>query len=94
MGAYNKVNGIPACANDWLLNDVLRKEWGFEGFVVSDCGAISDIVHTHKYETDPEKAVALALKAGCDMECETCETEQFLYDKYLPGALAKRYIPR
>lgn len=92
MGAYNKLNGVPACANSWLLTDVLRNEWGFKGFVVSDCGAISDLVHTHKYETDPEKAVAMAVKAGCDMECETCETEQLLYDKYLPGAAEKGYI--
>ncbi|MEM6631874.1 MAG: glycoside hydrolase family 3 C-terminal domain-containing protein [Bacteroidota bacterium] len=92
MGAYNKVNGTPACANDWLLNDVLRKEWGFQGFVVSDCGAINDLVHEHKFETDPAKAVALAVKAGCDMECETCEQEQFLYDKYLPEAVEKGYI--
>ena len=92
MGAYNALNGTPACANPWLLTDVLRNDWGFEGFVVSDCGAISDLVHTHHFETDPEKAVALAVKAGCDMECETCETEQLLYDKYLPGAVAKGYI--
>lgn len=92
MGAYNKLNGVPACANRWLLTDVLRKNWGFKGFVVSDCGAISDIVHEHKYETDPEKAVAIAVKAGCDMECETCGTEQLLYDKYLQGAVEKGYI--
>lgn len=92
MGAYNALNGTPACANPWLLTDVLRNDWGFEGFVVSDCGAISDLVHTHHFEIDPEKAVALAVSAGCDMECETCETEQLLYDKYLPGAVAKGYI--
>ncbi len=92
MSAYNSLNGIPASVNSWLLNDVLRKEWGFKGFVVSDCGAISDIINTHKYETDKEKAVALAVIAGTDMECETCETEQFLYDKYLPGAYKKGYI--
>jgi beta-glucosidase len=92
MSAYNEVNGIPVSANSWLLEDILRGEWGFKGYVVSDCGAISDVVHQHKYETDPEKAVALAAKAGTDLECETCETEQFLYDKYLPEAYAKGYI--
>jgi beta-glucosidase len=86
MNAYNAVNGIPTAVDKWLLTDVLRDEWGFEGYVVSDCGAVSDIVHQHKYETDPEKA------AGLDLECETCETEQFLYDKYLPGAFKKGYI--
>lgn len=92
MGAYNAVNGIPACANEWLLTDVLREEWGFEGYVVSDCGAISDIVHRHEYETDPEKAVAKAVKAGTDLECETCQTEDFMYDKYLLNAVKAGYI--
>jgi beta-glucosidase len=92
MGAYNAVNGIPSCANSWLLDDVLRKEWGFQGYVVSDCGAVSDIVHGHEYETDPERAVALAVKAGTDLECETCEIEQFLYDKYLLNAVKKGYL--
>ena len=92
MSAYNAVNGNPASTNTWLLNDVLRKEWGFKGFVVSDCGAISDIIHGHKYETDPEKAVALAVKAGTDLECETCEEEQFLYDKHLLSAHKKGYL--
>jgi len=92
MAAYNTVNGIPMCANKWLLTSVLRNEWGFKGYVVSDCGAVSDIVHGHHFETDPEKAVALAVKAGTDLECETCETEQFMYDKYLLKAVKKGYI--
>lgn len=92
MSAYNAVNGIPVSANPWLLTDILREEWGFEGYVVSDCGAVSDVVHQHKFEEDPEKAVALTAIAGTDLECETCEIEQFLYDKYLPGAVEKGYI--
>ncbi len=92
MSAYNAVNGIPVSANPHYLTDVLRNQWGFKGYVVSDCGAVSDIVHQHKYETDPEKAVAMAVKAGLDLECETCETEQFMFDKYLPGAVEKGYI--
>lgn len=92
MGAYNRVNGVPACASEWLLTDVLREEWGFDGCVVSDCGAIIDIVERHKWETDHEKAVAKAVKAGCDLECETCGPEQFLYDRYLHDAVKKGYI--
>jgi len=92
MGAYNELNGVPCCANPMLMTGILRDEWSFDGYVVSDCGAISDIVHGHEYETDPEKAVALAVAAGTDLECETCETEQFMYDKYLPGAFEKGYI--
>jgi beta-glucosidase len=92
MSAYNAVNGIPVSASPHYLTEVLRNQWGFKGYVVSDCGAVSDIVHQHKYETDPEKAVAMAVKAGLDLECETCETEQFMFDKYLPGAVEKGYI--
>jgi len=92
MSAYNAVNGMPVSADPWLLDDILRGEWSFKGYVVSDCGAISDVVHGHQYETDPEKAVALTAKAGTDLECETCETEQFMYDKYLQGAVEKGYI--
>ena len=92
MSAYNAINGVPASANNWLLSEVLREEWGFKGYVVSDCGAVSDVVHQHKFETDPEKAVALTAKAGTDLECETCEIEQFLYDKYLLNAYKKGYI--
>ena len=92
MTAYNAINGVPASANFWLLDEVLRGEWGFKGYVVSDCGAVSDVVHQHRYETDPEKAVALTARAGTDLECETCETEQFLYDKNLLNAYNKGYI--
>jgi beta-glucosidase len=92
MTAYNAINGIPASANPWLLDDVLRGEWGFQGYIVSDCGAVSDVVNQHKYETDPKKAVALTAKSGTDLECETCETEQFLYDKNLLNAYKKGYI--
>lgn len=92
MTAYNAINGVPASANTWLLDSILRKEWGFKGYVVSDCGAISDISNTHKYEEDKEKAIAMAVIAGTDLECETCETQEFMYDTYLPGALEKGYI--
>ena len=69
MGAYNRVNGEPACGSKTLLKDILRDEWGFEGHVVSDCWAIRDF-HTHHHVTDtaPESA-ALALENGCDLNC-------------------------
>ena len=92
MSAYNAVNGVPVTASRTLLTDVLRNEWGFEGYVVSDCGAVSDVPNKHKYETDKEKAVAMIVKAGLDLECETCESEQFMFDKYLRGAFDKGYI--
>ncbi len=69
MGAYNRTNGEPCCGSKTLLMDILRKEWGFEGHVVSDCWAIADF-HNHHHITDtaPESA-ALAIKNGCDVNC-------------------------
>lgn len=69
MGAYNRVNGEPACASKTLLEDILRKKWGFEGHVVSDCGAIQDIYQNHKVTSTPEEAAALAVNNGCDLNC-------------------------
>jgi len=69
MCAYNRVNGIPACASEWLLTKVLRDEWGFDGYVVSDCGAILDIFENHNYVETAEEASAIAVKAGCELNC-------------------------
>jgi len=69
MGAYNAVNGVPCCANHFLLTEILREEWGFSGYVVSDCGAINDIFKNHHYTQSLEEASATAVKAGCDLNC-------------------------
>jgi beta-glucosidase len=69
MGAYNRVNGESASASQRLLLDILRKDWGFSGHVVSDCGAIDDIYKQHKIVDTPEKAAALGMTKGCDLEC-------------------------
>jgi len=71
MGAYNAVNGVPCCASSFLLDDLLRKQWGFDGYVVSDCDAIRDIWdgQQHHYVATPEEAAAAAVKAGCDLCC-------------------------
>lgn len=69
MGAYNSFMGVPCNASTFLLGEILREKWGFEGYVVSDCGAINDIHATHKYVNTPEEAAALAVKAGCDLNC-------------------------
>src|SRR5262245_42312999 len=69
MCAYNSVAGQPACANDTLLGSILRKEWGFKGYVVSDCGAIGDIYLNHKYKPNANEGVAAAIKAGTDLNC-------------------------
>ena len=71
MGAYNAVDGVPACASSFLLTDLLRKRWGFDGYVVSDCGAIRDVwgSRQHHYVRTPEEAAAAAIKAGCNLCC-------------------------
>ena len=69
MCAYNRVDGLPACASPRLLDQILRKEWGFKGYVVSDCGAISDIYRNHKTSPSAPAGVAAALKAGTDLAC-------------------------
>ena len=69
MGAYNSVYGKPACANPLLLTELLRKRWGFDGHVVSDCGAIYDIWANHNFTATPEEAAAAAVKAGDDLCC-------------------------
>ena len=69
MGAYNAVYGEPACSSPLLLTDILRKEWGFTGHVVSDCGAIHDIFENHKTVGSSEAASARAVKAGDDLCC-------------------------
>ncbi|HTY86661.1 MAG TPA: glycoside hydrolase family 3 C-terminal domain-containing protein [Candidatus Acidoferrum sp.] len=69
MGAYNSVYGKPACASPLLLTDLLRRQWGFDGHVVSDCGAIYDIWANHKFADSPEAAAAAAIQAGDDLCC-------------------------
>jgi len=69
MGAYNRTNGEPCCASPTLLQKILRDEWGFDGYVVSDCGAIHDIHAHHKVTNTPEESAALAVNAGCDLCC-------------------------
>jgi beta-glucosidase len=71
MSAYNALNGIPCSASTFLLEDLLRNQWGFKGYVVSDCGAIGDIWNrqAHQYVNTQEEAAALAVKAGCNLCC-------------------------
>jgi len=69
MCAYNRYNGEACCGSNRLLNDILRNQWDFDGYVVSDCGAISDIYANHKIVSTPEEAAAVAVKSGCDLNC-------------------------
>jgi beta-glucosidase len=69
MSAYNRVDGESSSASWLLLEDILRNKWGFEGYVVSDCGAIRDIYKFHKIVNTPEEAVAIGVRKGCDLNC-------------------------
>ena len=69
MCAYNSINGQPACASEFLLEDQLRGKWGFKGYVVSDCGAVTDIFAGHKFTKSQPEASAISLKRGMDNEC-------------------------
>lgn len=69
MCAYNRFREKACCGSDFMLEDILRNRWGFEGYVVSDCGAINDIYRTHKITADASGASAIGVKAGCDLEC-------------------------
>ena len=69
MGAYNRVNGEPACGSRTLLQETLRGKWGFQGHVVSDCWAIRDFHVNHKVTSTAPESAALALKNGCDLNC-------------------------
>ena len=69
MGAYNRVNGEPACGSKTLLRDVLREKWGFKGYVTSDCWAVADFHKHHKVTSGPLESVKLAVDNGCHLNC-------------------------
>lgn len=69
MCSYNRINGVPSCAHEPLLRDTLRGGWEFDGYVVSDCGAVGNIHGYHEYAESPEEAAALALRSGVNINC-------------------------
>lgn len=69
MGAYNRINGEAACGSKTLIRDMIRDQWGFEGYFVSDCWALRDFHENHKITSDATHSAALALKSGCDINC-------------------------
>lgn len=83
MASFNELNGIPACANKYLLTTILREEWGFEGIVVSDYNALAELL-VHGIAKDPKEAAELAIKAGTDMDMHSG-----FYFRYLPELVAE-----
>lgn len=92
MGAYNRTNGEPCCANTYLMEEVLRGLWQFEGHYVSDCWAIKDFHEHHKVTKTPVESVTLALEKGCDLNCGC--TYQKILDAYHQGVLPLENIKR
>ena len=87
MCVYNAINGVPGCANEGLLKDTLRTQWGFGGFVTGDCDAVRDIHTGHHYADSEAAAAAVAIKAGTDNDCQVvfgpAGTDVHEYEKYL-----------
>jgi beta-glucosidase len=90
MCAYNSTNGEPCCGNEFLLSQVLRKEWGFKGHVVSDCGALDDLYEGHKTVKTKTEAAALALSRGVDLNCGDTYTK--LPDAVRQGLLKETQV--
>ena len=90
MGAYNRTNGEPCCAHSYLLLDILRKQWAFDGYVVSDCGALKDIYTDHHFTDTKAEAAAVALKSTCDLNCG--ETYEALVDAYEQDLITEEEI--
>lgn len=92
MGAYNRVNGEPACGSKTLLKGILEEQWGFKGYVTSDCWAVADFHQHHKVTSAPEESVKLALENGCVLNCG-CTYERVLHAVEL-GLLSEETVRR
>ena len=94
MCAYNAINGEPACANQYLLQDQLRGKWGFQGYVVSDCDAVRDVAANHRYRPTQAEGAAISVLRGMDNECVTF-TSRFgePVEKAYIDAVQQGYLP-
>jgi beta-glucosidase len=94
MCAYNAINGQPACANQYLLQDQLRGKWGFQGYVVSDCDAVRDVAANHRYRSTQAQGAAISVIRGMDNECVTFTTRfGEPVDKAYIDAVQQGYLP-
>ena len=94
MTAYNAIDGIPCSANTWLLDEVLRRSWGFQGVVFADLNAVNALYATHHVAADPAEAAALALKAGVDIDLGGYNYGGFLKEALQRGLVTEQEIDR
>lgn len=69
--SYNAVNGIPSCANTFLMSTIARGEWGFDGYITADCGAVTDVQVSHNYTNSTAATAAATIGAGMDIGCDS-----------------------
>ena len=89
MAAYNAINGMPCHENRRLLTDILRGEWGFDGYVVSDCSGVARLWDAHKRYEDPADAASAAMNAGVDLECGGYAAYEHMYTEFLARQVEK-----
>ena len=100
MCAYNAINGVPACANQFLLQDQLRDKWGFQGYVVSDCDAVANVFRDHHYVKTLPEAAAMVIQSGMDNECNSYQKNsddhdyRHYYDAVKQGFLKESEMDR
>lgn len=88
MTAYSGINGVPATANKHYITDVIRGQWGFDGYIVSDCGAVDDVFYQHKYTDTESETCSAVLNAGVDVECGSF----FTRSGFLLGAISEGLV--
>ena len=101
MCAYNSIDGSPACASHLLLQQTLKRDWHFNGYIVSDCAAITDVAVGHKFASDMPHAAALSVKAGTDLSCGTeyatlidAVHQNLITESEIDGALKRLFTAR
>ena len=90
MGGYNRLNGEACCGSELLITELIRDTWGFDGYFVSDCGAIKDFHKNHEITSTVEESAALALNRGCDLNCGA--VYQYLMDAYEMDMITEEVI--
>lgn len=94
MASYNEVNGVPSHANDWMLNELLRDEWGFDGVVVSDYFAVKELHARHRVSEDLKAAAVTSISSGVDIELPDAEAFPFLGEAVEDGSLRVAVLDR